>query len=205
MEEVKKAYKRLVKRWHPDQYADHAAKQQIAQEKLKEINVAYTEALQCLRSPLKETPSQPNVVNETLKSRQTASDDVSNRWRTAISRFRSNLNWARKFFSAQDKEGIKDQNISTPVERSRTKNRPDAYSRPTNFETIFQKSLSRRSGNSSTIQGTIPPRNERKKMNLRSKSYYAAADVKRRHKRGGKGRVESIRPIAKIRRVDRIN
>lgn len=39
-EEIKAAYRRLVKKYHPDRYADSALKEQ-ASEKLKEINAAY--------------------------------------------------------------------------------------------------------------------------------------------------------------------
>jgi|GEM_PF-3466270 hypothetical protein len=40
--ELRRAYLRLVKRWHPDQFAGESRSHFIAQEKLKEINEAYT-------------------------------------------------------------------------------------------------------------------------------------------------------------------
>lgn len=40
-EEVKEAYRDLVKVWHPDRFTDNPRLQQRAQEKLKEINLAY--------------------------------------------------------------------------------------------------------------------------------------------------------------------
>lgn len=40
--ELRRAYLRLVKRWHPDQFAAESRSHFIAQEKLKEINEAYT-------------------------------------------------------------------------------------------------------------------------------------------------------------------
>lgn len=40
IEEVKKAYRELVKKYHPDQYADNPLKD-LAEEKLREINDAY--------------------------------------------------------------------------------------------------------------------------------------------------------------------
>ena len=39
-EEVKAAYRKMVKKYHPDRYVDSALKEQ-ASEKLKEINAAY--------------------------------------------------------------------------------------------------------------------------------------------------------------------
>jgi len=40
--DVKQAYRRLVKQWHPDRFAHDARSQRIAEEKLKEINEAYS-------------------------------------------------------------------------------------------------------------------------------------------------------------------
>ncbi len=42
---LKRAYLALVKRWHPDRFANDPAQQKLAEEKLRSINVAY-EALQ---------------------------------------------------------------------------------------------------------------------------------------------------------------
>lgn len=39
--EVRRAYLRLVKQWHPDRYARDSRAQSVAQEKVKEINEAY--------------------------------------------------------------------------------------------------------------------------------------------------------------------
>ena len=41
-EEVKKAYRELVKKYHPDKYINSDLKD-IASDKLKEVNVAYDE------------------------------------------------------------------------------------------------------------------------------------------------------------------
>ncbi|MBR6821733.1 MAG: DnaJ domain-containing protein [Clostridia bacterium] len=41
-EEIKKAYRALAKKYHPDRYTDSVLKEQ-ASEKIKEINAAYTE------------------------------------------------------------------------------------------------------------------------------------------------------------------
>ncbi|MDF2521731.1 MAG: molecular chaperone DnaJ, partial [Clostridia bacterium] len=40
IEEVKRAYKELVRKYHPDQYQNHPLSD-LAEEKLKEINEAY--------------------------------------------------------------------------------------------------------------------------------------------------------------------
>ncbi len=41
LESCKYAYKRSVKQWHPDKFINNEEEQQFAEEKLKEINVAY--------------------------------------------------------------------------------------------------------------------------------------------------------------------
>ena len=40
-EELKKAYRNLVKQWHPDQFRDKSHLQSDAQQRLQEINKAY--------------------------------------------------------------------------------------------------------------------------------------------------------------------
>ncbi|MFM8470665.1 MAG: J domain-containing protein [Limisphaerales bacterium] len=40
-EHLKRVYLALVKRWHPDRFADDPAQQKLAEEKLRTINVAY--------------------------------------------------------------------------------------------------------------------------------------------------------------------
>jgi len=77
LEEAKQAYKHLVKRWHPDQYANDLEKQRVAQEKLKEINVAYRELRGILKKatgstvlftePKTENPGTPERCNGNLK------------------------------------------------------------------------------------------------------------------------------------------
>lgn len=39
-EEIKKAYRNLIKQYHPDQYGDNPLKD-LAEEKMREINTAY--------------------------------------------------------------------------------------------------------------------------------------------------------------------
>ena len=55
--EIKSAYRVLVKKWHPDQFARDRRQQHVAEEKLKRVNVAYKR----LTSPSKGkgVPAQP--------------------------------------------------------------------------------------------------------------------------------------------------
>lgn len=41
-DEIKHAYRRLVRQWHPDRFTHDPRSQRVAEEKLKEINEAYT-------------------------------------------------------------------------------------------------------------------------------------------------------------------
>lgn len=59
-EEVRHAYRALVRAWHPDQYADDPSLQQKAQERLKEINEAYRQARRSLAARRKANlPDSP--------------------------------------------------------------------------------------------------------------------------------------------------
>jgi hypothetical protein len=57
--ELRQTYKDLVSVWHPDRFSDNARLRQKAEEKLKEINVAF-ETLQASPAPVAE----PEVKRE---------------------------------------------------------------------------------------------------------------------------------------------
>lgn len=56
-EEIKRAYRELVKKYHPDQYADNPLSN-LADEKIKEINVAYDHIMRTRQSKSSNTYSQ---------------------------------------------------------------------------------------------------------------------------------------------------
>jgi hypothetical protein len=56
-EELKKAYRELVKEWHPDRFLHNPRLRRKAEEKLREINEAY-DRLQSLLANPKSRPSQ---------------------------------------------------------------------------------------------------------------------------------------------------
>ena len=60
-EEIKKAYREQVKKYHPDQYQDNPLSS-LAEEKLKELNEAY-DYLMKNASPRKESASYNNSRN----------------------------------------------------------------------------------------------------------------------------------------------
>ncbi|MBE9036911.1 J domain-containing protein [aff. Roholtiella sp. LEGE 12411] len=64
-EQVKRAYRKLVKIWHPDRFFDQKQKQE-AEEKIKQINVAYNKLKsEQLSEPL--TPEKPSSRPNTPK------------------------------------------------------------------------------------------------------------------------------------------
>ncbi|QSJ17508.1 J domain-containing protein [Nostoc sp. UHCC 0702] len=71
--QVKQAYRKLVKIWHPDRFSDQKQKQK-AEEKIKIINVAYNK----LRS--ENLPENPTVVNPASSSPKNPPKVSVNRW-----------------------------------------------------------------------------------------------------------------------------
>ncbi|MCG6135688.1 MAG: DnaJ domain-containing protein [Nostoc sp. LLA-1] len=71
--QVKQAYRKLVKIWHPDRFADPQQKQQ-AEEKIKDINVAYNK----LKS---EQPTAESTNSSAPSSTSSSQVNISvNRW-----------------------------------------------------------------------------------------------------------------------------
>ncbi|WP_373528289.1 DnaJ domain-containing protein [Nostoc sp.] len=71
--QVKRAYRQLVKIWHPDRFFEQKEKQE-AEEKIKEINAAYNH----LKS---ESPSEPPIPENPSSSSPTNPPKISvNRW-----------------------------------------------------------------------------------------------------------------------------
>ncbi len=69
--QVKQAYRKLVKTWHPDRFSDQQQKQE-AEEKIKKINVAYNHL---------KSEQLPTTAAETPPSSPTQPTKVSvNRW-----------------------------------------------------------------------------------------------------------------------------
>jgi len=61
IEDVRQAYKDLVNIWHPDRVGDNPRLKKKAEEKLKDINIAYEE----LNSFLSSRPKTPPTVQKT--------------------------------------------------------------------------------------------------------------------------------------------
>jgi curved DNA-binding protein CbpA len=98
-EEIKRAYRELVKVWHPDRFAYDSRLQKKAEEKLKKINGAY-EQLQSIGFSYQDTGPRPNPepqestaeeptskassFNDTIAKFQEKFSQLPTTWRVAL-------------------------------------------------------------------------------------------------------------------------
>jgi curved DNA-binding protein CbpA len=80
---VHRAYRRMVKRWHPDQFAHQPEIHAIAEERLKKINQAYTIVNDYLED---QPPANFNANDFREPLRQNSPPTFSPRYRTVSSR-----------------------------------------------------------------------------------------------------------------------
>ncbi len=70
-EEIKDAYRRLAKKYHPDQYADSPLKE-LADEKMKEINEASTASPCSVRAAATAATTGPRTLSTTTAAQASA-------------------------------------------------------------------------------------------------------------------------------------
>ena len=88
-EDLKKAYRDLVKQWHPDQFQNNSRLQSNAQEKLQEINEAYRQLQPFI---LKSQKSRSSPSKESKSSATAGQRRVNNaRPRRTASKFRPSV------------------------------------------------------------------------------------------------------------------
>jgi curved DNA-binding protein CbpA len=204
--EAKRAYKQLVKVWHPDQFADRPDMQSVAQEKLKEINVAYREVTQILKERSKQEKEGLSTPHENIRYQErNIPEESTSSWHTFTTRFKKNLGDLRKFFVEKNKTAGGQHHKSGGSKDTGKKNRPHRKSTSLNFEKVLQDSLHRRSGLSKSYR-------EKKELDARRKttkgriktSNSRAYGIRSRSKRQTNGRIEAIRPIEKIKGIRKI-
>ena len=88
-EDLKKAYRDLVKQWHPDQFQNNSRLQSNAQEKLQEINEAYRQLQPLI---LKSQKSRSSPSKESKSSATAGQRRVNNaRPQRTASKFRPSV------------------------------------------------------------------------------------------------------------------
>lgn len=91
--EVKHAYRRLVRQWHPDRFTHDPRSQRVAEEKLKEINEAYGAVSGARPAPAYIPPYQRHRPSHSTRQRTTgtysyADAGATGQHRTATGGFR---------------------------------------------------------------------------------------------------------------------
>ena len=77
--QAKRAYKAQVRRWHPDQFPAGSATRARAEERLKQINIAYTRVREHLSTHRPEpTPSPPVHPSDDRTTQTNAQDQRTN-------------------------------------------------------------------------------------------------------------------------------
>lgn len=193
-QEARTAYMRLVKRWHPDRFADNPRMREVAQEKLKGINSAYQEVKSAIsardelasRRPFSKPPpaSSPNLP------------------RTFFSSFRNLVpNRLKRFFAA----GPGGASPHSAPGRRRPKSSPSTgmTGGAKDFQKIFNEAVQKRTGAPYRVHPRTPlsPGRAGKKPTARS-AFTGYTRVRPGRKTGD--RVGPIDPIRKINRVGKI-
>jgi curved DNA-binding protein CbpA len=75
-DDVKQAYKDLVNIWHPDRVSNNPRLKQKAEEKLKEVNVAYKKVETFLSSKQRLDPEQKEAAQRKTQARPQTRPDV---------------------------------------------------------------------------------------------------------------------------------
>lgn len=200
LEDAKQSYKRLVKLWHPDQYGNSPEKQTIAQEKLKEINVAYREIV----AYIEERPNRSNQQSVQVKPQQRNRSDPLKKqvkpsiWRRMALFIDSEV--LKLFRNKKEKEDdflgtSRTSGEGTPFMRGGSVPRPD-------FQQILNKAIrDRRAG--------LGVRKRKSAGFLKKSGHHAhtrkrGTRVYRTHhipNRNPGDRIEKIKPIGRIKRV----
>ncbi|MFH0725397.1 MAG: DnaJ domain-containing protein [Pseudomonadota bacterium] len=139
LKEARKAYMRLVKRWHPDRFADNPRMRESAQEKLKLINSAYEEVKAAISTRIGTGSQRPVSKPLSSAAKKSSGESRSNIvepfvTESLFSVFRNNIsNRIRRFFSSSPAE------VSSPARKKRHPPKADMPSGGKGEEKDFQK------------------------------------------------------------------
>ena len=98
-DEIKQSYKDIVTVWHPDRFSNNPRLKQKAEEKLKEVNVAYDTLKSYLSSEQRMEPKQEkaeaNVKTETIQPDATAYDKTEAIFQSVVTDVKTGMEQGR--------------------------------------------------------------------------------------------------------------
>lgn len=193
LEEVKRSYKRLVKRWHPDQYVKDPEKQSIAHDRLTEINIAYREIVGLLKS----TTSPSSGPEPATAAGRPATDA-----RAAIKKASLFQRMASMFKNPKNKANA--TRVETPEGPSRTARQDfGGEGNPaSNFHQVLNRAI--RSQPRRTAAGLSPEgrgQRSRRKYGDRAPGIGTIHRMPPTARRNRGDRVEKIRPVRRVGKI----
>jgi len=99
-EELRKAYKLQIKKWHPDRFHDNETQKLLAEEKIKHINAAYKQLLDYFRKYGELPTTDPAVRVQVTSTRIKPESSIQSTEATA-NRFELKPNKTKTWFSAR--------------------------------------------------------------------------------------------------------
>jgi len=183
---VRRAYRRQVKRWHPDQFAQQPAIQAQAEERLKRINQAYRNLRNRLESQQASRPhdkAHSAAQKETQDQAKSAGPQPPPRGESWFSA------WRKRMYQGKKEDGLN--------RRSGKKRAPSAADhRPKDsFERILRQAADPCPTDSPIKSGAVrSPRpytaGRRRKKGMRIEGYAGAAPF------------APVKPVSRIRRIE---
>ena len=183
-DEVHRAYRRQVKRWHPDQFTAQPEKHAYAEERLKRINEAY----RLLKAQLEKRPRSDGTEKES--SVTTGAETVDGKRHgdktTATFSLRQWLkSWCHNVSPPHSKADIRTGGTGQPPPNDKSKQ---------SFEQILRQTSSRRSSKGATpgSRRAFPPGRitPRRSKGLRINGFTPASPV------------APVKPVARVRRIE---
>lgn len=193
LEEAKYAYKTQVKYYHPDCFVGDDLQKQKAEEKLKEINLAYEKIRSLLRfkqEKAAKTPDQPNF--------HVGAGTIFNARPEHTSFFSWLISKVRQFdlsFFFQIRDG------STRVSE---KNSPSYRQKNVNFKDILREAEKRHvKGGRRPVNAEINNPERRRKGHRKRQTMWQQCGCRRRLNNDGTGPVRAVRPVGRVRGIGR--
>ncbi|MDX9786076.1 MAG: J domain-containing protein [Desulfobacterales bacterium] len=182
LEEVRRAYRLLVRRWHPDRYLDNPELRDAAQEKLKMINAAYQQAKKIIFET--EAPDErPEPVITKKKSFFQVMGSI-----------------LAGCFDTITKSSPQDMTARKMKNRAQKPGRPDANGTQDAFEKIFSNAMRARGSAPSEMRENKPERrNPSLRTSVRGPSAQVVTPISPGKKRSGR-----IAPVNNIKRVGKV-